>query len=176
MSSGNDTWNKVEHSILYTFVYTHVYIYKYKYTYVNIRVYIYFHVYTFSTFVSTPPGVHNYTLRYRSFEKQTRRTSQRYVVPQAPWGRGRVRSPSTFLCPECLRWWSSSTILCVWGWLLRGPHPKGTTIFPKTILENLPSLKLTASLHLKMDGWNMKFPFPKAHFQGLYVSFTEDIF
>ena len=33
-------------------------------------------------FSSTPPGVHNYTLRYRSVEKQTRRMSQRYVVPK----------------------------------------------------------------------------------------------
>ena len=34
---------------------------------------------------------------------------------------------------------------------------------------NMPSLKLTASLHLKIDGWKMKFPF----WDGLFFSFRE---
>ena len=34
------------------------------------------------------------------------------------------------------------------------------------ILENIPSLKLTASCHLKMDGWKMKCPVGKASFCG----------
>ena len=38
--------------------------------------------------------------------------------------------------------------------------------------EWIHSLKLTASSHLKMDGWKMKSPFGMAYFRG-YVSFRE---
>ena len=34
------------------------------------------------------------------------------------------------------------------------------------ILENIPSLELTVSLHMKMDGWKMKCPVGKASFCG----------
>ena len=37
--------------------------------------------------------------------------------------------------------------------------------------RNLPSLKLTANLPLKTNGWKMKFPFGMAYFQGQNVGF-----
>ena len=37
----------------------------------------------------------------------------------------------------------------------------------------IPSLKLTASLHLEMDDWNANVLFGMAYFQELYVSFRE---
>jgi len=41
----------------------------------------------------------------------------------------------------------------------------------------ISSLKLTASLHLKMDGWKMKFPFGDARpiFQGLWLLVSRSV-
>ena len=53
--------------------------------------------------------------------------------------------------------------VAVWGFL------------PSTVscwfIKQLHSLQLTASLHLKINGWKMKFPFGIPYFQGRAVSF-----
>ena len=55
--------------------------------------------------------------------------------------------------------------VAVWGFL------------PSTVscwfIRQLHSLQLTASLHLKINGWKMKFPFGIPYFQGRAVSFGE---
>ena len=52
------------------------------------------------------------------------------------------------------------------------PHVSDLPVTPTS--PGLPSLQLTASLPLKIDGWKMKFPFGEAYFQGAFaVSFRE---
>ena len=77
--------------------------------------------------------------------------------------------------------WSSEKIYAYFpGWLM-----VGGVFFCCLMVDGwfalkkmrLPSLKLTASLHLKMDGWNtFSFPFEMAYLQGRAVSVRECIF
>ena len=59
------------------------------------------------------------------------------------------------------------------GFFSKSPEPKMDALqwWESTSTRHL---KLTASLHLKMDGWNtFSFPFGMAYFQGRTVSFRE---
>ena len=59
------------------------------------------------------------------------------------------------------------TTIWVVFWSRKKYDPRLTHIPPKRWTPHLPSLKLTASLHLKMDGWNRIVSFwGPAYFQG----------